>query len=189
MNYIILQIVAFFFALIYASFFEWTLHRFFMHRITWGIVYPFKSHAQVHHKVFKSDHTYLIQRPEDEHLITFAWWNYPLLLGLNAPFILGLELIGFRVSLGVVLGMSVYYALYEYLHFAMHKPLGRFFEGWKFFQFINRHHRIHHKYMHRNLNVVMPLADLSFRTLILHPKSPITAGEPELRPIKKAVPA
>jgi hypothetical protein len=179
-QFILLQAAAFVVTFLYSSFFEWTLHRFFMHRKTF-IEYPFKAHAQVHHQVFKSDKTYELQNPEDKWLITFAWWNYPLLLGLQSPIILAFELAGIHIALGAMMGMTFYYFAYEYLHFCMHKPEGRFFENWAAFKFINRHHTIHHKYMHRNLNVVFPLADLVLGTLILRPKHSM-AGKPVLTP-------
>ncbi len=182
MNYLWLQLAAFCGTFLYSSLFEWTLHRFFMHQVTFGIVYPFRAHAQVHHQVFKSDYTYHLQPGVNPKLITFAKWNYPFLLALNSPIIVALEMSGLRVTLGIVLGMSSYYFLYEYLHYAMHRPTGRFFESWKVFKFIDHHHLIHHKYMHRNLNVVLPLVDTVLGTLMLKTKVPIEAGEPMLAP-------
>ena len=43
---------------IFASFFEWTLHRYFMHRPVGKFDYAFRAHALVHHQTFKADHTY-----------------------------------------------------------------------------------------------------------------------------------
>lgn len=184
LNYFLLQCVAFAATIVYASFFEWTLHRYFMHQISFGLRYPFKAHAQVHHHVFKSDQSYLWRPGIDIWLITFAWWNFPLILLLNSPFLIVMEWMGWHVSVGVIAAMSTYYFLYEYLHFAMHKPEGRLVEKWRLFKFINRHHLIHHKFMHRNLNVVLPLADFLLGTLILHPKTPIEEGDPRLTPEK-----
>ena len=43
------QIIVFFAVIVYGSFFEWTLHRFIMHKRT-IISYPFELHALLHHK-------------------------------------------------------------------------------------------------------------------------------------------
>jgi hypothetical protein len=180
LKFIALQAVAYAATLIYSSYFEWVLHRFFMHRPTL-FHYPFRAHAQIHHQVFKADKSYHLDDENNKWLITFAWWNYPLLLGLHAPVMIALEMAGLHVTAGIILGMSTYYFTYEYLHFCMHSPKSRFFENWKVFQFINRHHLIHHKYMHRNLNVVMPLADLTLGTLILKPRHALE-GAPVLTP-------
>ncbi len=180
MKFLLAQSVAYVIAFLYSSYFEWFLHRFFMHRPTL-FHYPFRTHAQVHHQVFKADATYHLQKPEDKWLITFAWWNYPLLLVINLPVLTIPEYFGVHVLLGAALGMSTYYFLYEYLHFHMHKPGAHSFEKSRFFRFINNHHLIHHKFMHRNLNIVLPLADLTFGTLLLRPKQPLD-GAPVLRP-------
>jgi len=154
-----------------------------MHRPTF-FTYPFRAHAQIHHQVFKADKSYLLHEGTNKWLITMAWWNYPGLLALHAPIIVVLELSGIHVSAGIVLAMSFYYFLYEYLHFCMHSTKGRFFEKTWVFRFLNNHHLIHHKFMHRNLNVVFPLADITFGTLILKPKHPIF-GPPLLTPNDK----
>ena len=53
--------------IVFASFFEWTLHRFLMHRPIGPIDYAFRAHALVHHQTFKADHTYhLIHEPDKE---------------------------------------------------------------------------------------------------------------------------
>ena len=62
--------------------------------------------------------------------------------------------------------MIAYYALYEYLHYCMHLPKNRRFERTRFFQFVQTHHRLHHLYYMRNLNVVVPIADFVLRTRI-----------------------
>ncbi len=46
---------------------------------------------------------------------------------------------------------------------------GSFFE-WTLHRFIKRHHLLHHKYQVRNLNVVLPIADLVIGTLVRRPK-------------------
>src|ERR1700684_1080112 len=60
-----------------SSFFEWTLHRYVMHRPVGSFTYPFRAHALVHHHIFKSDHTYHVINPADKKIIPMAWWNGP----------------------------------------------------------------------------------------------------------------
>jgi hypothetical protein len=54
-----------------ASFFEWTLHRFVMHRPLGPFTYPFRSHALVHHQIFRADESYHLINEEDKG--PFRW--------------------------------------------------------------------------------------------------------------------
>lgn len=135
-----------------------------MHRpLVWD--YPYRAHALQHHQIFKADETYRIQRKEDEHNVTFAWWNAPLLIGLNAPVMLLAQwLTGVNVIFAGLAAMGFYYFLYEYLHWCMHVPRSRWFEKTWAFRWINSHHLGHHRRMYTNFNVVLPLADFVLRT-------------------------
>ena len=150
---------------LYASFFEWILHRFVMHQRIWS--YPFNSHALVHHGIFRSGPTYFLSHEEDLKKVRFAWWNAPLILGLHAPVLLWIQhLLGVTFFFGGMAALGLYYFLYEYLHFCMHVPKERWFEKTAWFSWIDSHHHMHHKRHFNNLNVVLPLADLVFGTLI-----------------------
>src|SRR5215472_9859461 len=82
-------------AAIYASFFEWALHRYIMHRPLGKFRYPFESHALVHHRVFRADHTYHLIHDKDAKTIPMAWWNGPVLIVAGSiPFIIVAALIG-----------------------------------------------------------------------------------------------
>ena len=79
--------IGFITAVFFASFFEWTLHRFFMHRPVGKFDYAFHAHALVHHQTFKADHTYHLIDEKDKKTIPMAWWNGPLLIVLcQLPF-------------------------------------------------------------------------------------------------------
>ncbi|MBI1993696.1 MAG: sterol desaturase family protein [Deltaproteobacteria bacterium] len=152
---------------LYASFFEWVLHRFLMHQLVWS--YPFKSHALVHHGIFRSGPTYFLSQGEDLKLgkIRFAWWNAPLILGLHIPLLLWIQrLLHMNIFFGGMAALGLYYFFYEYLHFCMHVPKERWIEKTAWFSWLDSHHHMHHKRHFNNLNVVLPLADLVFGTLI-----------------------
>ena len=72
--------------------------------------------------------------------------------------------------LGSFLAVAAYYGVYEYIHWCMHLPKKRNVErSWIFYR-LNGHHLLHHRYMHKNFNVVLPLADLLTGTLMLRSK-------------------
>ena len=159
-------------AVVYASFFEWTLHRFVMHKPIAGFTYPFRAHAQVHHQIFRADQSYHLIEEKDKWTIPMAWWNGPVLVLLSSlPFAAISWWIGqWGLTAGVVATIAAYYATYEYLHWCMHLPRQRSLERSGLFFRLNGHHVLHHRYMHKNFNVVLPLADLCLGTLLLRSK-------------------
>ena len=164
--------VGFLSGIVFASFFEWALHKYFMHRPTWKIRYPFERHALIHHHIFKADHTYHLVNEADKRTIPMAWWNGPVLVGLcQVPFVIA-ALLSWKWGLLVGAGISctLYYAAYEYMHWCMHLPKQRHVERSGIFFRLNGHHLLHHRYMHKNFNVVLPLADLVLGTMIFRSK-------------------
>jgi hypothetical protein len=157
---------------VYASFFEWILHRYVMHRPFGRFEYAFRAHAQVHHQTFKADHTYHLIHDKDRETIPMAWWNGPVLVLCAAiPFLGVAWWTGFwGIPIGVTIACGAYYAAYEYMHWCMHLPKARRIERSGIFFRLNGHHLLHHRYMHRNFNVVLPLADFCLGTLLLRSK-------------------
>ncbi|MBX3734333.1 MAG: sterol desaturase family protein [Verrucomicrobiae bacterium] len=155
-------------AVAFASLFEWLLHRYVMHRPVGPFDYPFRTHALIHHHVFRADESYHVQRDEDREIIPMAWWNGPVLVALGCiPYaIAGWALGHWEVVPAAAVVFALYYGVYEYLHWCMHLPRRRRVERSGIFFRLNGHHLLHHRYMHKNFNVVLPLADLCLGTLL-----------------------
>ena len=165
MNIIISEATAFFCCLLYASFFEWTLHRYLMHTPVWR--YPFRAHALVHHGLFRTGDRYFLPDAKVIRKVRFAWWNAPCIVLLHAPAFLWLQSTWVpNTLLGGLSALILYYFLYEYLHYCMHIPKRRWVETTAWFHWLDSHHHMHHKRHFNNLNVVLPLADVVFGTLI-----------------------
>ena len=164
--------IGFICAVVYASFFEWTLHRYVMHRPVGKFDYAFQAHAVVHHQIFKADQTYHLINEKDKHTIPMAWWNGPVLVLLTqVPFLIWSLVSGhWGIVIGSLISCSAYYGVYEYIHWCMHLPKKRNIERSGIYFRLNGHHLLHHRYMHRNFNVVLPLADLCLGTLLLRSK-------------------
>ena len=181
-------------AVVFASFFEWTLHRFVMHKPLPFFSYPFRTHAQVHHQIFRSDESYHLIEEKDKWTIPMAWWNGPVLVLLCAvPFAAVSWWVGqWGLTVGAVVTIAAYYGTYEYLHWCMHLPRQRSLERSGLFFRLNGHHVLHHRYMHKNFNVVLPLADLLLGTLLLRSKIrfPQVVGPsvPDLQPLAEPRP-
>jgi hypothetical protein len=174
---------------VFGSFFEWTLHRYVMHRPILKFRYAFHAHAVVHHQTFKADQTYHLQDEKDKETIPMAWWNGPVLIAIGViPFALLSWLIGnWGFTLGGFLAFAIYYGTYEYIHWCMHLPKARRVEKPWWFRKLNGHHLLHHRYMHKNFNVVLPLADYLLGTLILRAKTrfmqPTGPSVPDVQPL------
>ncbi len=150
---------------LYGSFFEWTLHKYVMHKPYWR--YPFRAHAVVHHGLFRTGATYFLSDSAHLRKVRFAWWHAPLILVLHVPGVLYVQhLLGVSILFGALSAIGFYYFLYEYLHYCMHVPKTRRLERTAWFRWLDAHHHMHHKRHGNNLNVVFPLADLIFGTLV-----------------------
>ena len=124
---------------------------------------------------------------EEQHeALTFMWWGGPLLIAISvAPWAIlaivlhvsgfALPYLAFLVTFAAV--TALYYVGYESMHFLMHMPSVPIVERTRVFEFIKRHHRIHHVHMNRNLNVLLPLADLVLGTLVTEMPAPSTTPE------------
>jgi hypothetical protein len=201
---VIMGVVTFLVAIPLCSEFEWQLHSKVMHKPVsiWGFKLDifFKAHAVVHHQIFGYDHTYHLQRDEDKYTITMAWYHgFALAVISSIPFWIVGALIGWAVmslDTTLIIGLTsfltvyAYYGVYEASHWCMHLPRPtkrRLIELCLPFKWLNGHHILHHRYMGKNFNVVLPLADWYHGTILLRskirfnqPKGPLV---PDLQPL------
>jgi hypothetical protein len=168
--------------IVQSSFFEWAFHRYWLHR-PWLPEGCFTAHTLVHHQLCKHDDTFHVVDEEQHEALSFQWWAGPLLAALNGlPWIAlglllsaaGVALPWVAVSVTVMATVFVYYLGYEGFHLLMHRPSLPWVERAGWFQFLKRHHRLHHVHMHKNLNVLLPLADWALGTLVLEGAVPAT---------------
>ncbi|HAB15535.1 MAG TPA: fatty acid hydroxylase, partial [Verrucomicrobiales bacterium] len=149
MNFLFWMAVGAIVCVVFASFFEWSLHRFLMHRPLGSFTYPFEAHALVHHKTFRADHSYHLIDERDKKTIPMAWWNGPVLVAIGiTPFVAVAWATGhWGLLVGAGIACTAYYATYEYLHWCMHLPRNRSLERSGLFFRLNGHHLLHHRYM------------------------------------------
>lgn len=182
----------FLFFLSSCSFAEWGLHRHIMHRpfriLFWILTYPFKSHALVHHTLYKADETYHAQPGDNGEKIPMAWWNSFVIIAIGCSLLTWyFWFFGWKWLPLAILTMFAYYGVYERMHWCMHLPKARRLEqSWVFIK-LNGHHLLHHRYMHKNFNVVLPLADFFLGTLLR--RSPVAFAQargpavPDVQPL------
>jgi hypothetical protein len=168
-------------ALIQASFMEWAFHRFWLHR-PWLPKDAFVAHTLIHHQLCKYDDTFHVEHGEQEEALEFQWWVGPLMLAIA---LVPWWLLGTIVpALGAIVlsppyfatftsTVILYYTAYVVSHELMHRSRFPLIERTGYFQFIKKHHRIHHYRMNRNLNIVLPFADFCLGTLVLNAEVPL----------------
>ena len=159
-----------------ASIFEWIYHRYWLHR-PWLPPQMFTAHTLVHHQLCKNEDTFQVHDEEQEEALTFQWWGGPILVSLNmVPWVVAWGVIALmHVSVPfvvpVVVSLAATFTLYYFAYEGLHSPHAPPTIGWIErsgpFQFIEHHHRLHHIYMGKNFNVVVPFADLMLGTLVL----------------------
>jgi hypothetical protein len=184
------------FCIPYYSCYERVLHKDVLHNPHSFFHKWFYDHTRVHHMTFKFDESYHLQDKEQEHVIDMKKWAFVITGAPMIPLLivsLSLYLFGAQLYIPVTILITsyifawVYYGTYEYLHYCMHLPKERQLELFWVFRKLNGHHLLHHRFMGKNFNVVLPLADWLFGTLLL--RSPIKFSQargpavPDVQPL------
>ena len=136
--------------LVYANLFEYVLHRYLLH---WGHGFLVGRHA-LHHDSAGT--------PTEARYVNFATspWVVVLLFASNALPVFALEgLLHLGLAPGMLAGFTVYYILYEEIHWRMH--LGGWLPAW--LQAARHHHMLHHGGLEGRYNVFLPLCDWIFQ--------------------------
>lgn len=159
------EATAFVVVFVWACFFEWIVHRYFMHRPIFPLKDAFRGHME-HHQLYRGDHRFDARGAGHSHGVALRWYAFPGMLLLHMPlFALAQWATGLPVFWGAVAACVVYFAGYEYTHYLMHVPKGHYVERFGWFRFIREHHRLHHLHMRCNYNVFIPFADACLGTL------------------------
>ncbi|MGO8670619.1 MAG: hypothetical protein ACLQVD_04530 [Capsulimonadaceae bacterium] len=155
-------------AFTYSSFFEWFVHRYIMHvKRPFPLADAFRGHTLVHHQLYKWDSTFEASGPGRPKNVALRWYAFPVMILCHVPvFWMIQNAIHAPVMWPMLAACTLYFTGYEYTHYLMHVPKGHYIERYAWFRFTKEHHRLHHKYMLRNLNVFIPLADLCLGTLV-----------------------
>jgi fatty acid hydroxylase family protein len=134
---------------VYANAFEYVLHRFFLH---WGKGFLDRQHALHHDSV---------GAPNEARYVNFSTSPRVVILVflLNSPSAFAIErFLGHGIGTGMFLGFTIYYILYEEIHWRIH--LGGWLPAWM--GFARRHHMLHHGGFEGRYNVFLPAFDWIF---------------------------
>lgn len=178
-------------AVIHTSLFEWVYHRYWLHR-PWLPPQMFTAHTLVHHQLCKHEDTFHVEEEEQEEALTFQWWGGPILVAIIVLPWAAVAVIDrfsgipwWPIVATVSVVAFLYYFAYEGFHYLMHKPSIPWIERTGMFKFMKKHHQLHHVYMGKNFNVVLPFADLVLGTLVLADPLPPRVTEPAAKVVAR----
>jgi hypothetical protein len=159
----------FIFSCILMSFVEHFVHRKLMHQKnilsahTASFRRIFEAHALVHHKhysrIFSDDPV----PPGEDKEIRLTVRKAPI---KAIPVAAMIALVSWQGAAVFVAVMTFHHWVWNKIHLEMHKPEQKPFSTWPVYKFLARHHWLHHKYPHRNFNVVLPFADYVLGTSV-----------------------
>jgi len=166
------------------SLWEWITHGVLYHRPLPGMREVFRIHVGGHHLALFPPRQYT--RPGPYSFMRFRAPRTPWVMSDNLldslmtsgsqvglHFVIGLPFIVLpawlltsdAVFTGAVVGwLGVISVLLAYVHGVIHNPRGRLVERTRAFQWLDRHHYIHHVDMTANVNFMLPLCDLLLGT-------------------------
>lgn len=169
-----------------ASPIEWFVHRFVYHEPVFGALTRIYSVHTAHHYAYFPTWRYITGGParrltlhSDDRSVTdtstgnaiirlshFAWY---MTFGIVFMWIPAWFITHNGVFLSGIIASSVVVSnLFIVVHDTIHRPDShRIVEAQPWFNFLDNHHYIHHVALGRNLNFLLPLADLLFGTLQL----------------------
>ncbi len=166
------------------SLWEWITHGVLYHRAMPGMREIFKIHVGGHHLALFPPQQYFRQgtysfmrfrEPRTPWVMSDNLLDSALTSGaqVGLHFVIGIPFIvlpawlasGNTTFSASVLGtLAVISYLLAYVHGVIHNPQGRWVERQRWFQWLDRHHYIHHVDMTANVNFLLPLCDVLLGT-------------------------
>lgn len=162
---------------IVCSFVEWAMHKYFMHgkwmkrfeKHRWlrQLATPYKNHTEEHHAAFHPPNPFAAE-PGLYHYMFGKTSGMPKVLLVWLVLCIGIgHWLTPAMGWGLGLSGSTYVIVYELLHWHLHMERSAMLKRTRIYEFLEAHHKIHHSKYGKNLNVVLPLADLIFGTLVV----------------------
>ncbi len=153
-------------ALTYATTFTYFLHRFLLHRKIPGFGWAHKMHHW--HHTFYQSHAMEYDTLDDVYMLLMPPWIQLFYYVVYLPVLtLATGLIfGSEVIVPFIFGLTLWYGIYELIHWMEHLPPGRGLLRHSLFRWLRNHHVIHHSRLkdEANFGIVEPSWDYVFGT-------------------------
>lgn len=156
---------------LFATLFEYLVHKYLLHRRTWFMKPAYEEHTLRHHAYFSHEAIEATQSADFERVL-FPVWGVALIqygIVLPASFAIGYLFSPNAGFISLVVG-AMFFFMYETIHMITHLP-----EKHKIFKipglyFLKEHHRAHHHYAKMgkyNFNIVLPVWDVILGTRVV----------------------
>ena len=152
-----------------ANFFEWSVHRYVMHRPSNVPVLRavYTRHTLMHHQFFTEEEMRFAGN-EDWRVTFFPPYALVVFtLSSIPPALIAGLVISSNVGWLLITTTTSMYLIYEFMHFCCHVNDNWFVRNMPFVNTIRRHHAAHHNQgimMERNMNLTFPIMDYLFAT-------------------------
>jgi hypothetical protein len=161
-------LIIFALSLVLGNFFVWAVHRYPLHRRYKYWTFPYDTHTVVHHRYFTAD-SITYDDSKDLYAIFFpisavagfAFLAQPALY-FSVRYFFGSDL-----AFPLMASTSLYFLLYEFVHWASHLPTDHLLMKIPWLRFMRTHHLVHHNpklMMKYNFCIVYPLMDMLLGT-------------------------
>jgi len=160
------------FAVFFASIIEGLFHQFILHtpqrRLFGGKLYAaFDKHALQHHPEYREDDYHKVP-DHHENPISLGPLMWPATMLFISPVTIGLWMWLGPVAVTFPIVITLYYVMYEFIHWHMHFPKADGTPRWyhrypptkNLFDWFDKRHYAHHMIDDLNFNVVIPFYDL-----------------------------
>ena len=139
------------------SFVEYSIHRWLMHKPSFGILKTtYFNHTYLHHgkyfKVFNHENDLV---GKNLNIKLDIWVGVVIAL----PISIVLFFVSQIASITLLLVVIFHHYVWGVIHNEMHNPNPHWFRKYKLFKFLEQYHYLHHRHLNKNFNVVFPLWD------------------------------
>ncbi len=155
----------------FISFFEYTIHKYLMHRdniaksltrlpkISNSLHSEFHSHTHLHHGKYYKEFDYEEDEWGREHNLTIGWGQTMIILIFISPVLIPLFYfypLGGTILLSLII---LHNRLWGIIHTEMHIPTNGLLFKNPLYRFWRNYHYVHHEHTNKNFNVIFPLFD------------------------------
>lgn len=165
-----IELSPFVLVLFFGNLVVYLIHKYPLHgRYAWNS-YAYKNHTKIHHVFYTHNNVTLASRRDwytmffpAEIVLAFV------LIYLPTMYFALKFIIGINATFAFLAASSMYFILYEIVHYCSHLPSNHFLIKVPFFKLMRRHHQIHHDpslMRQANFCIVHPLFDLLLGTYI-----------------------